>query len=816
MRFVPRDDYYVNMWNFFRPFYDTPKKAKKAIRRYRDLGCNAGTMMASMIDHEAYLDALKPMKLTFSYKGVATQGTFPFKENDFPFYVMNVLRPIYWSWGDAKPQFREMYRKFHEKGDRHVFVRVPCVNDPKVIDAMRGYTRRQMEVLREDGVLDMATYYDLRDEPSVTSFVLAADTCFCEHCMAKMRSWLREEYGDLKTLNATWDTSFKSWDDVEPLTSEEALQRRDAGNYNFAPWADHRTFQNNTFLHTLLDGVEDIKATDPDALVGIAGTQCPSVFGGYDFGKLGPAMDWFEPYDFGCSLDLWHSFRRDQSVPIISTSFWSPDRAEMLKARLWTYLYQAGGYGGTIIWQSNALFDPKTENVKPLPGTKGFGDVLHELRGGPPRLLQRATEQHSPVAVHYSHASVNADFVLTCPNRWQSIAAWQDKSGAIYPTRDEWFAILEDLGLRPVFVSSEQIENGELDSRGFKLLVLPRSVAIGDAEARAMRKFVKNGGTLAADSFPGRMTERCVDRKTGCLDSLLGIKRLDRDDYFCTEDDLNWVRDWRGKDFGDRRRFDAGHVENLIEPKKGTVQMGRTEVADSPIGIVNKTGKGLTVLFNATPAGYLEGRNRGLGRTMRDFFGQCVAMAGVKPELVIRKPGEEQPVPGLGIFPFHHGSNRYFGVAPDLNIAQDVLGAMQMDAEGGQGKVTVAFPKSGHLYNVRKGDYLGKGDRAEVHIDTFDAPLFAVMKTKAKAMSLTFDGKTATAKLSVTGGKPGERVFRFDLMTKSGKRVVDGGANVVTRTGRATWTPDAKLPKNGRIVCRDVATGVGAEVEVQV
>ena len=59
MRTMPRDDYYVTMWNFFKPFYDTPKKARKAIRRYRALGCNSGTMMSSMIDHEAFLKSMK-------------------------------------------------------------------------------------------------------------------------------------------------------------------------------------------------------------------------------------------------------------------------------------------------------------------------------------------------------------------------------------------------------------------------------------------------------------------------------------------------------------------------------------------------------------------------------------------------------------------------------------------------------------------------------------------------------------------------------------------------------------------------------------
>ena len=363
-----------------------------------------------------------------------------------------------------------------------------------------------------------------------------------------------------------------------------------------------------------------------------------------------------------------------------------------------------------------------------------------------------------------------------------------------------------------MFVSSQQIEAGELTKRKFKLLVLPRSVAISDKEAREMRKFVRAGGVLAADSFPGRMDEHCRDRKTGALDSLLGIKRLERDNYFCTLENVNWYRDWKGKAFGGRRRFDVGHVENLLRPLKGTVAMGRTEVADSPIGVVNQVGAGRTILFNATPLDYMQVRTRGAGRMMRDFFGSCVEMAKVKPELVVSEAGGEAPLPGVRVFPFRHGANRYFGVAPDLNISQDVLGAMQMDAEGGRGKVTVTFPVAGHIYDVRKGEYLGKGSRAMVRLGTFDAPLFAVMKTKARAMKLSFDGAKASAKLSVTGGKPGERVFRFDLLTKSGKRLLDAGANVVARGGRATWTPDAKLPKRGKLVCRDVATGVSAEV----
>jgi hypothetical protein len=801
------------MWNFFRPFYETPEKARKAIRRYRALGCNSGTMMSSMIDHDAFLASMKAFGLRFGYKGLKTEGAFPFKENGFPYYLMNVLRPIYWDWNDAKPKFRRMYEQFDKVRDRSVFVRVPCVNDPQVIETMEWHTRHILEILRDEDALGLCHYYDLRDEPSVTSFVLASDVCFCEHCMARMRDWLKDTYGGLRELNAAWETRFRSWNDVAPLTSQEMLERREAGHFNFAPWADHRTFQNDSFLRTLERGKETIKEYDPDAPVGICGTQCPSVFGGYDFSKLGPAMEFVEAYDFGCSVHLWRSLRRDPSVPIMMTSFWSPDRAPMLEARLWKYVYQGGGHSGTIIWESNALFDPKSEDVKPLDGTRAFGEVLAELRAGAPRLLQRSRDQSSPVAVHYSHASVNADFALSCPNRPHSIAAWEDDKGALYPTRDAWFTLLEDLGLRPVFLSSQQIEAGELERRKIKLLVLPRSVAISDKEARRMRAFVRAGGVLAADSFPGRMDEHCRDRQTGCLDSLLGIRRLDRDDYFCAVENVNWLRDWTGKDFGGRRRFDVGHVENLIRPRKGTVAMGRTEVADSPIGIVREVGEGRTVLFNATPLHYNLVRTKGTGKMMRDFFGSCVRMARVKPELLITRPGSGEPMPGFGVFPFRHGRNRYFGLAPDMGITQDVLGGMTVDGHVRGGSVTVRFPVSGHIYDVRRGKYLGKGDEIPAGLDTYSAPLYAVTKTKARKMSLTFDGGKASARLTVTGGSPGERVFRFDLHNSRGKRLLDAGANVVARGGKATWTPDTKLPKNGALVCRDVATGVRAEVK---
>ena len=120
--------------------------------------------------------------------------------------------------------------------------------------------------------------------------------------MAEMRPWLEAEYGVLSQLNRAWGTTFKSWKRVLPLTSQEALERREKGNWNFAPWADHRTFMTDTFVNTCLHAVEIIREYNPDAVVGVSGMSAPGVFGGHDLSKLFSTLEWFEPYEGGRSV----------------------------------------------------------------------------------------------------------------------------------------------------------------------------------------------------------------------------------------------------------------------------------------------------------------------------------------------------------------------------------------------------------------------------------------------------------------------------------------------------------------------------------
>lgn len=815
MKRTPRDDYYVIMWNFVEPlFSEGAAKADRAIARFRELGCNGATVIATFVDVEDYKQSIKVLGYPpITFRTIEAEQ-FRYRENNFPFYVMNLCRPLYWKWEQAKPVFRTQYESFVRDRDRHVFVRKPCVNDPAVMTEMIRRTTHVVE--RLEPLRDLCLLYDLRDEPSVTSFLLASDSCFCPHCLAHMRDWLREQYGDLAALNAEWGTQFVAWEEVEPITTMEAIERRESGNWNFAPWHDHRAFMNATFARVCAELRDKVKEHDPDGLVGLCGTQCPSVFGGYDMAQLIPELDWAEPYTFGNSVDCFRSFKSRRNTPLLKTTGLGggPIATRVL---LWNYVFQSGGYSGTIIWQSNAMLQVNSPSLRPAPGASNLGDVFFELRSGVPKLLQQTEEISSAVAVHYSHASINADFITSVPPRWRSVAAYEPKRYPSYACRDAWWKLLEDRGLRPFFLSTAQIESGELQRRNVRLLVLPRSIALSDKEAAEIRRFVEAGGTLVADSFVGRMDEHCREREKGVLDDLFGIRRLAVDRYHASTQRCSL--DYGAK--GDKRpawgqgphRAECALIEEGIEPLDEARVLGCSEYTDSPIGIMREYGRGRTLLFNCAPLAYLEARRIPAGaRNYQKFFGTIVELAGVKPEVQIRLiNATDKALPGWLVFPFRQGKIRYFGLVPDLNVTQDILGGIEAagEEEKKEFEVELRLNARGHVYEAITGKYLGQGSAVPDRLSAGAVRLYAVLPYRVRRLRLRKLNGGVSAALE-TSGKAGEHVLRFDLIDKTGKQILDSGANCLAPGGKAEWKPQGPIVKGVKVLCRDVATGVSA------
>src|SRR6185503_50919 len=144
----------------------------------------------------------------------------------------------------------------------------------------------------------------------------AWDFCFDPRTLADMREWLKEQYKTLDALNAEWETSFKTWDEVTPLTTDEMMKK---GGDNLSPWADHRTFMEKIFADAVKWGADATWKADPKAYVGLVGCQMPSAFGGYDYWRLSQVMNAIEPYNIGNNREIWRSF--SPHSPALTTSF---------------------------------------------------------------------------------------------------------------------------------------------------------------------------------------------------------------------------------------------------------------------------------------------------------------------------------------------------------------------------------------------------------------------------------------------------------------------------------------------------------------
>ena len=79
------------------------------------------------------------------------------------------------------------------------------------------------------------------------------------------------------------EAAYRDWGEIEPMPAEEARRRADG---NYAPWADFRTFMDDSladFFARLQSALEEV---DPKAKLGISGTQDAVAGNGMDWWKL--------------------------------------------------------------------------------------------------------------------------------------------------------------------------------------------------------------------------------------------------------------------------------------------------------------------------------------------------------------------------------------------------------------------------------------------------------------------------------------------------------------------------------------------------
>jgi len=576
-----------------------------------------------------------------------------------------------------------------DRSRKDAFFRQPCFHDPEA-------EAKAMEKIRQTVSAQMRfkPFLHSTDETGVANLIEAWDFCLCPLTLKAMRQWLLEQYGSLEGINQQWGTRFTRLEEVVPLTTDEMMKR---GDDNWSAWADHRTFMNLTFAQAARKASETVKSVDPTAIGGLVGAQAPSAFGGYDYWLLSRAIDVIEPYNIGVNREIWRSFAPHK--PAVTTGF-GADAME-----IWRLWYQAlHGDRGVIIYDEQNRYLDASGKLTEL-GAR-IAPTYRELTGGIVKQLQHMERLNDPIAVHYSHPSITAQWMIEHRPLGEAWIEHQSRpeymESDFLRLRQSVQYVLEDSLQQYYFVSYAQLEDGTFDSMDAKVMILPQSVAMSSQEAKALRRFVERGGWLVADSRTALMDAHCKRLPKGQLDDLFGIQRINTD-FAPGPPGLKPVQ-------ASADSASGINLENMSTAEPGVrvgpeAQARYQDSRGTPAVIMKQHGKGKTVYLNLLMTNYyLQRTESSTGEGLLRLVAGILQEAGVsRPYGITRTKG--QPVTGVEVHPWRCGNLRLLGLHRNysLNIGRDGDDySWDQKALRGPLELTVDLGKPVALYDTRR------------------------------------------------------------------------------------------------------------------
>ncbi|HIE09317.1 MAG TPA: hypothetical protein EYP65_05655, partial [Armatimonadetes bacterium] len=459
-----------------------------------------------------------------------------------------------------------MWRFYYRGRD---LVRKPCLTDPKY----RSKVVRRMTELTEALYPYGPPGYTLGDENFLAPH--GVDVCRSETCLAKFREYLKRKYGSLERVNEVLGANFPSLELLVPPTFSEAKERG-----LWALWAEHRRFMEEVFdeIHDL--ALEAIRGVDPEARVGFDGPGPTDSWHGYDWAKLLDKFRLMGTYHRLPEIEIVRSLaRKGTLLGSWYGGYIAQRRPELLRWLPWSMLslgYNSCWYFSTT--HSEGAFAP---DLSPHRHFLWQLPEMWAIRSGLGKLFVNCEKLHDGVAILYSQPSVHGATLSG------EIEGWREAHrGTILALRD--------LGVGFKYVSYLDLrERGARALEGFKVLVLPLTQALSDAEAMAIEEFVSRGGFVVADLRPASMDEICRPRDGGMLSGLFGARLGPKPEPLDAEGSVRWD--------GLVLSLKSVRADASVKPEGAKVmgQAGRT-----PIVLVNRRGEGCAILLNFALSGY--------------------------------------------------------------------------------------------------------------------------------------------------------------------------------------------------------------------
>lgn len=615
-------------------------------------------------------------------------------------------------------------------------------------------------------------------------------------CLRRFHEWLKEQYGSLEKLNASWESSYLSWDEVKPLLTDQFKPDRK----NLAPWLDFRLFISKLTIDVDARQADALrKATSPDQYIGIEG-----VFGlgghivpysGFDYSEHARrCFNMIMPYDNETNsvTNLARSFCPG---PLSAWDGYSAPKWQYYGKPWWGALH---GYWG-MSWFCSKTFVTSTGCV--FPQASWVEDTTRKLRHGVGKLLMTSKLENDPIAILYSQPSIYAAHIA---------GKWIDPQNQHLMNRPstQWGRenlqrLVNEFGVQYSYVAEKDVVSGAL--AGKKLLILPDVMCLSKAAAEAIERFVTDGGVVLADLCPALWDEHGHPQSPGYLDKLFGVSH-DAFQYATRPVDYLVGTIESDPEFQVNNEWFIGeYYEKSLKVADGkALGVHIFGEKDVPAFVLNRTGKGAAVLMNFLETNYQrypEGRQR-------------VFMCALLDLAKIERPIKVMDVNGGQLYQydvtrFADGDNLYVGV-------YRLTTSSALNPE----EVTVRLPRSGHLYEVKTEKYLGNGAEAKVRIPAAGSALIAILPYRidglTASVSATKRGEPVTVKAALkASGTVGRHIFHVEVYDPDGNLNRAYSTNVVAPDGK--WEgcfPTALNDRTGKwkVKVKEVVTGVATEV----
>jgi len=651
-----------------------------------------------------------------------------------------------------------------------------CWNDEEAVKKHAATMAHYNMVNRKIGVFA----YSLGDENRTRQ------CCLSPHCARAYRNYLKESYGDLAALNASWGTTFTNWSEVgisNPTDNEESTS---FGAGNFPRWFDRQAFKSYNYVMYCKNLGKGFESIDLQAKVGFEGA---GTFGqGDDLDLIVRTLGFWLPYPFTGDEVIPSLPSRSHMAGYGNWMGYQKD-ADSLLRHYWRMITRGADMVGW--WMYDGIGDWHgwlAPDLRPFPAVKDILEDTRFIREGVGDVLIRSQLQDDGVNLLYS-------FPSTFANRLHG----GDAYGGYESCHIKMQKLIRDMGLQYRYVTDRMLRLGEFDPARCRVLVLTRADALGTKEVDVIRRFVEAGGTVIADVRTGMYDNHCKPRQQGILDDLFGIRREGKNQPKKVALTLP------GKD-GRPIAFGSVLADPSVRTSSSTAVV-RASVDGIPLLVQKPAGKGAAILLNfssfSLPDLGVEGVPAGMGAILETIF----ADAGIKPAIGVAAP-RGQRARGIETTRWKDGD-------------VEILSLYQ--AYGKKRSITVSLKTPRAVYDLRCGKFLGMVQDFPTAIVPGRAAFFALCPATTARPNLAMEkpavqrGTLAKGVASVpgAGGLHGLRVRVF-----TGGKELDWFQKTLVANGTGT-TFELPLAFNDpagtwKIRAIDVLTGLAAETALSV